>query len=198
MTLRCVSFPNSISGAVTGANAHLSMCELVAMMVPALSFAATFLECDPAPLEHGLVCGLAHVGLGPRQCAATPLLPFAAPVGLELVSGTPGDGVRSCEVATVAKVFISGILMVFEWSASVSEVDAALCESANMDALFGAAAGQVVGTVTVFTAGVLVPDLKDHSSRVFISLSAVHLCSPVGCMHYSGTWNLPAAIACAF
>ena len=103
MTLDCVSFPNSISGAVSGANAHLSMCELVAMMVPALSFAATILECGPAPLEHDLVCGLAHVGLGPRQCAATPLLPFAAPVGLELVSGTPGDGVRACEVATVAK-----------------------------------------------------------------------------------------------
>ena len=42
------------------------------------------------------------------------------------------------------------------------------------------------------------PDLKDHSSRVFVSLSAVHLCSPVGSMRYSGTWNLPAAIACAF
>ena len=89
----------------------------------------------PCPVEHGLVCGLAHDGLGPRQCAATPLLPFAALVGLELVSGTPGDGVRACEVATVAKVFISGILMVFEWSAwtgAVSEVDAALCESAYM------------------------------------------------------------------
>ena len=199
MTLRCVSFPNSISGAVSGANAHLSMCELVAMMVPALSFAATILECGPAPLEHGLECGLAHVGLGPRH--ATPFLPFAAPVGLELVSGTPGDVVRACEVATVTKVFISGILMVFEWSAwtgAVSEVDAALCEFAYMDALFGAAAGEVVGTVAVFTAGFLVPDLKDHSSRVFISLSAVHLCSPVGSMRYSGTWNLPAAIACAF
>ena len=63
---------------------------------------------------------------------------------------------------------------------------------------FGAAAGEVVGTVAVFTAGVLVPDLKDHSSRVFVSLSAVPLCSPVGSMHYSGTRNLPAAIACAF
>ena len=129
MTLRCVSFPNSSSGAVSGASAHWSMCELVAMMVPALSFAATILECGRAPLEHGLVCGLAHVWLGPRQCAATPLLPFAAPVGVELVSGTPGDGVCACEVATVAKDFISGIFMVFEWSAwtgAVSEVDAAL------------------------------------------------------------------------
>ena len=127
MTLRCVSFPNSISETASGANAHLSMCELVAMMVPALFFAATILECGPAPLEHGLMCGLAHVGLSPRQCAATPLLPFAPPVGMELVSGTPGDGARACEVATVAKLFISGILMVFEWSAwtgAVSEVDA--------------------------------------------------------------------------
>ena len=65
------------------------------------------------------MCGLAHVGLGPRQCAATPLLPFAALVGMEMVSGTPGDGVRACEVATVAKVFISGILMVFEWRAAM-------------------------------------------------------------------------------
>ena len=48
-----------------------------------------------------------------------------------------------------------------------------------MHALFGAAAaGEVVGTVAVFTAGVLVPDLKEHSSRVFVALSAVHLCSP--------------------
>ena len=89
------------------------------MMVPALFFAVTILECGPAPLEHGLVCGLAHVGLGPRQCAATTLLPYAAPVGMELVSRTPGDGVRACEVATVAKNFISGILMVFEWSAAM-------------------------------------------------------------------------------
>ena len=42
------------------------------------------------------------------------------------------------------------------------------------------------------------PDLKDHSSRVFVSLSAVHLCSPVGSMRCSGTWNLPAAFAYAF
>ena len=122
MSLRCVSFPNSSSGAVSGANVHLSMCELVAMMVPALFFAATILECGPAPLEHGLVCGLAHVGLGPRQCAATPLLPFAAPVGIEMVSGTPGDGVGGCEVATVAKDFFSGIFMVFAWSAAMVSV----------------------------------------------------------------------------
>ena len=76
----------------------MSVCELVAMMVPALFFAATILECGLAPLEHGLVCGLAHVGLGPRQCAATPLLPFAAPVGMELVTGTPrlGSCLRGC------------------------------------------------------------------------------------------------------
>ena len=122
MSLRCVSFPNSSSGAVSGANVHLSMYELVALMVPALFFAATILEGGPAPLEHGLVCGLVHVGLGPRQCAATPLLPFAAPVGIEMVSGTPGDGVVGCEVATVAKDFFSGIFMVFAWSAAMVSV----------------------------------------------------------------------------
>ena len=83
--------------------------ELVAMMVLALFFAATNLECGLVPLEHGLLCGLAHVGIGPRQCAATPILPYVASVGVEMVSGTPGDGVRACEVATVAKVFISGV-----------------------------------------------------------------------------------------
>ena len=112
-----MSFPNSSSGAVSGASAHLSLCALVAMLVPAL-FAATFLVCGPAPLEHGLVCGLAHVGLGPRQCAATPSLPFAAPVGLEMVLGTPADGVV-CEVATVAMVFFSGILEMSVWCAAI-------------------------------------------------------------------------------
>ena len=58
--------------------------------------------------------------------------------------------------------------------------------------------GEIVGEIAVPAAGVLVPDLKNHSSRVCVSLSADHLCSPVGSMHYSGTWNLPAAIACAF
>ena len=67
MALRCVSFSNSISGAVSGANAPVSVCELVAMMVLALFFAATNLECGLAPLEHGLLCGLAHVGLGLRR-----------------------------------------------------------------------------------------------------------------------------------
>ena len=82
-------------------------------------------------------------------------------------------------------------------------VDAALYETACKDALFGAAApvaldGEIVGVVAVPSAGVLVPDLKNHSSRVCVFLSADHLCSPVGSMHCSGTWNLPAAIACAF
>ena len=93
--------------------------ELAAMMVLALFFAATILECGPSPLEHGLVCGLAHVGLRPRRCAVTPLLPFAASVGMEMVSGTPSVGVRACVVATVAEFFISGILMVFEWRAAM-------------------------------------------------------------------------------
>ena len=85
----------------------------------------------------------------------------------------------------------------------MSEVDAALCEFAYKDALFGAAApvaldGEIVGVVSVPSAGVLVPDLKGNSSRVCVSLSADRVCSPVGSMHCSGTWNLPAAIACAF
>ena len=95
---------NSISGAVSGGNTHLSVLtlvkfELVAMMVLALFFAATNLECGLAPLEHDLLRGLAHVGLGPRQCAATPILPYVASVGVEMVSGTPGAGVlcqRGC------------------------------------------------------------------------------------------------------
>ena len=133
MTLRCVSFPNSISGAVSGANAHLSMCELVAMMVPALFFAATILECGPAPLEHGLVCGLAHVGLGPRQCAATPLLPFAAPVGWSWFVEHQTLGFVLAWLLRWPRSSFQASLMVFEWSAwtgAESEVDAALCESA--------------------------------------------------------------------
>ena len=65
--------------------------ELVAMMVLALFFAATNLERGLAPLEHGLLCGLAHVGLGPRWCAATPVLLYAS-VGVEMVSGTQVEG----------------------------------------------------------------------------------------------------------
>ena len=80
-------------------------------------------------------CGLAHVGLGPRQCAATPLLPFAAPVGIEMVSGTPGDGVRAFEVATVAKVFLSGIFMVFEWKAAMVLVSVGYILMNNGDVL---------------------------------------------------------------
>ena len=72
-----------------------------------------------APLEHGFVCGLAHVGLGPRQCAATPILPYVASVGVEMVSGTAGARVFACVVAAVAEVSISGILMVFEWGAAM-------------------------------------------------------------------------------
>ena len=80
MKLRCVLFSDSISGAVSGGSTLLSVLtlvkfELVAMMVLALLFAATELECGLAPLEHGLLCGLAHVGLGPRQCAVTLVLP---------------------------------------------------------------------------------------------------------------------------
>ena len=94
MALRCVPFPNSISGVVSGGNTLLSILtlvkfELVAMMVLASFFAATNLERGLAPLEHGLLCGLVHVGLVPRQCAATLVLKYVASVGVEMVSGTP-------------------------------------------------------------------------------------------------------------
>ena len=55
MALRCVPFPNSISGAVSGGSKLLSVLtlvkfEFVAMMVLALFFAATNLESGLAPL----------------------------------------------------------------------------------------------------------------------------------------------------
>ena len=122
------------------------------------------------------VCGLALFGLGPIWFAATLLLTLMVSVAREEVVDLTGD---------------------------VSEVDAALCESAYKDALIGAAApvtldGEVVGVVSVPSAGVLVPDLKGNSSRACVCLSADRVCSPVSSMHNSGTWNLPAAIACAF
>ena len=93
-----------------------------------------------------LVCGLALAGLGPIWIAATVLTLMGSMALLKGLALARED------------VDLPG---------AVSKVDAALCESAYMDALFGAAAGEVVGTVAVLTAGVLVPDLKDHSSRVF-------------------------------
>ena len=130
-----------------------------------------------------LVCGLALVGLGPICFAAT-LLILMGSVAL----------LRGLALARVEVVDVTG---------SVPEVDAALCESAYKDALFGAAApvaldGEIVGVVSVPSAGVLVPDLKGNSSRVCLPLSADRVYSPVGSMHCSGTWNFPAAIACAF
>ena len=66
--------------------------------------ACVALCCDgTALLERGLLCGLAHVGLGPRQCAATPVLPCVEFVGAEMVSGTPGAGVCACVVAVEAE-----------------------------------------------------------------------------------------------
>ena len=44
--------------------------ELVAMMVLALPFAVTELECGLAPLEHGLLCGLARAWPSPVRCDA--------------------------------------------------------------------------------------------------------------------------------
>ena len=155
-----------------------------------------------------LVCGLALAGLGPIWIAATLLTLMGLALAQEDVD-VPGAvsvvDAALCETAYVdalgaaAPVALDGEMVgVVDVPGTTSMVDAALCETAFMDALFGAAAGEVVGTVAVFTAGFLVPDLKDHSSRVFDSLSADHLCSPVSSMHNSGTWYLPAAIACAF
>ena len=93
-------------------------------------------------------------------------------------------------------LFVRGLALarkeVVDVTGDVSEVDAALCESAYKDALFGAAApvaldGEIVGVVSVPSAGVLVPDLKSNSSRACVSLSAGRVCSPVGSMHHSGT-----------
>ena len=103
-----------------------------------------------------------------------------------------------------ASVALDGeIVGVVDVPGATSMVDVALRETAYMDALFGAAApvaldSEIASVLAVPIAGVLMPDFKNHSSRVFVSLSADHLCSPVGSMHNSGTWNLPAAITCAF
>ena len=121
MALACFPCLDSISEAVSGGSTLLSVLtlvkfELVAMMVLALFFAAMKLECGLAPLEHGLLCGLAHFVLVPRQCAVTPVLPCVEFVGAEMVSGTPGAGVCACVVATDAgkvscfsEVALSGI-----------------------------------------------------------------------------------------
>ena len=129
-----------------------------------------------------LVCGLALVGLGPIWFAAT-LLTLMGSMAL----------LRGLALARRGVVDVTG---------AVSEVDAALCESAYKDALFGAAApvaldGEIVGVVAVPSAGVLVPDLKDNSSRVCVSLSADRLCSPVGGMH-SGICPLRSRVPFAF
>ena len=88
---------------------------------------------------------------------------------------------------------------------------AALCEIVYEAASFGAAApgglfegfvlvGETVGVDLLPSAGVLVPDLGGDSSRACVHLSADRVCSNVGSngMSNPGTWNLPAAIACAF
>ena len=93
----------------------------------------------------------------------------------------------------------------------VSKVDAALCEIVYEAASFGAAAlgglvgsfvlvGETVGMELLPSAGVLVPALQGNSSRACDHLPAHRVCSPVGsiCVSNPGTWNLPAAIACAF
>ena len=79
--------------------------ELVAMMVLALLFAATELECGLAPLEHGLLCG-----------------PWPSP-GLAVcrVCGC-GDGFwdprRAEKVSCFSEVVLSGIFKVSEWEAA--------------------------------------------------------------------------------
>ena len=156
--------------------------ELVAVMVLALFFAATNLERGLAPLEHGLLCGLAHVGLGPRQCAATLVLPYVASVDVEMVCGNPGTGVCACVVAAEAEVAISGILMVSEWRSAVVKVS--------------------VGHMLMNSGDVLeVPCLcgddaeNMRSSCVCVYLRGVDSCSP-DCS--TGALNLLAVSACVY
>ena len=97
-----------------------------------------------------LVCGLALAGLGPIWFTATLLTLMGSMALLKGLALAQKD------------VDVPG---------AVSKVNAALCETAYKDALFGAAApvaldGETVGVVAVPSAGVLVPDLKDPSSRV--------------------------------
>ena len=148
-----------------------------------------------------LVCGLTLAGFGPIWHAATMMAALLLVCGLALIGLGP-IWIAATLLALVGFMALSKGLDV-DVPGAVSKVDAALCETAYKDALFGAASpgaldGEIVGVDTVPSAGFLVPDLKDSSSRVCVSLLAVRLCSPVGSMHYSGTWNLLAAIACAF
>ena len=153
-----------------------------------------------------LVYGLTLSGFGPIWHAATMLAALLLVCGLALVGLGPIWFAATLVTLMGSMALLKGLALAREdvdVPGAVSMVDAALCETAYEDALFGAAApvaldSEIVGVDAVPSAGVLVPDLKNHSSRVWISLLADHLCSPVGIMHHSGTWNLPAAIACAF
>ena len=153
-----------------------------------------------------LVCGLTLSGFGPIWHAATMLAALLLECGLALVGLGPIWFAATLVTLMESMALLKGLALAREdvdVPGAVSMVDAALCETAYEDALFGAAApvaleSEIVGVLAVPSVGVLMPDFKNHSSRVCVSLSADHLCSPVGSMHNSGTWNLPAAIACAF
>ena len=129
------------------------------------------------PLE----CGLALAGLGPIWFAATLVTLMGSMALLKGLALAQED------------VDVPG---------AVSMVDA-LCETAYEDAMFGAAApvaldGEIVGVLAVPSAGVLMPDFKNHSSRVCVSLSADHLCSPVGSMLEPGICPLRSRVPFAF
>ena len=134
-----------------------------------------------------LVCGLTLSGFGPIWHAAMMLAALLLVCGLALVGLGPIWIAATLLTLMGSMALLKGLALAREdvdVPGAVSKVDAALCETAYKDALFGAAAlgaldGEIVGLVAVFAAGVLVLDLKDHSSRVFVSLSAVHFM--VGC-----------------
>ena len=132
-----------------------------------------------------LVCGFALFGLGPFWFAAT----------LLTLMGYEALFERGLALAREEVVGVTG---------DVSAVDART-EIVYEDASFGAAApvaldDEIVGVVSVSSAGVFVPDLKGNSSRACACLSADPVCTPVGSigMSHSGMWNLPAVISCAF
>ena len=176
-------------------------------LTPVFCALVKFVMAPKLSLWVPLVCGLTHSGFGPIWHAATMLAALLLVCGLALVGLGPIWFAATLLTLMGSVALLRGLALarkeVVDVTGDVSEVDAALCESAYKDASFGAAApvalvGEMVGVVSVPSAGVLVPDLKGNGSRVCDSLSADRVCSPVGSVHYFGTWNLPAAIACAY
>ena len=154
-----------------------------------------------------LVCGLTLSGFGPKWHAATMLAALLLECGFALVGLGPIWFAATLLTLMGSVALLKGGLALaredVDVPGAVSMVDAALCETAYEDALFGAAApvaldGEIVVVLAVPSAGVLMPDFKNHSSRVCVSLSADHLCSPVGSMHISGIFPLRSRVPFAF